>query len=840
MAFENCINEIKAAAGDKIDDAEARRILYSAFGRAERYEKDGMSRAEATLRAARELGTEEQIAAAITKRNLLINIERRRELNASVVEGKEDLSVRAALVGVEGGERGWGYSADAQAIAESNALLGGAVGDLRKAGLLKVALRRDVALERDIAREMWRQSEPDRWPATGNKIATQIADILGRYNELARVRQNEVGAFIRKIDTYVTRQSHDQAKIRGRGTDADFARWRDVIEPKLDERTFEGADAGDSIVFGRSREKYLSDVWNALSSGIHDSANGSDWLSGFKGPANLGRKVSAERSLHFKSADDWLAYNEQFGKGGGIVDGVFRNLEHAGRNIALMRRFGPNPEAMVKDWIETLARKARDRRDFTQADKLRDDWNNKLLDTVTRRGAIPDHMGLAQVGQAVRNFETLTKLGGVVLSSIPDVAVSAATLRWNGIPLFERWGRMVAAPFMGRRGGAERAVADEFGVGIDTLTQQIFSRFYAADGVPGLGAKAVQTFHRINLLSYWTDSMKTTVGLTVAEKLAQSLRHEFSALDPRQQITLRRFGIEAPEWNAMKRATIRAEDERDYLVPGSMLSLPDDAIAHLAPENAGPRQLDAVREELRSKLGTFISEQTREAMTEPTAGDRALATLGTHPGTWIGEGLRLLMQFKQFPVTFIRRTLNREVNRGESTDIGGIAQLMVSTTLLGYAAMTLKELAKGRDPRQPEDAQSYAKTVFAAMQQGGGLGIYGDFLFGQANRFGGGLTGTLLGPAAGTLDQLYNVFTAIRDGAPNKTRGELLAARGLRFATSNAPMVNLFYTKLALDHLFIYGLQEAVNPGYLRRHEQQVKRDNDQTFWLRPTEAVRY
>jgi hypothetical protein len=288
----------------------------------------------------------------------------------------------------------------------------------------------------------------------------------------------------------------------------------------------------------------------------------------------------------------------------------------------------------------------------------------------------------------------------------------------------------------------------------------------------------------------------------------------------------------------MKRAELRAEDGRDYLMPASMLSLPDEAIAHLAPENASLRQLNQIREDLRSKLGTFVSEQTREAMTEPTAGDRALATIGTHPGTWIGEGLRLLMQFKQFPITMIRRSLNREWNRGEGVDIGGIAQLMISTTLLGYAAMTLKELAKGRNPRQPVEAQDYAKLVFAAMQQGGGLGIYGDFLFGQANRFGGSITGTVLGPTAGTIDQAGQIFQALRDGSPHKTRGQIIAADALRFASQNAPMINLFYTKLAIDHLFIYGLQEAVNPGYLRRYEQRIKRENDQTFWLRPSQAV--
>src|SRR5690348_8477236 len=100
MAFENCIAEIKAASGDKIDDQEAGRILQTAFDRASRHEKDGMSRADAAIKAARELGDEEKLRAAVEKRNTLINIKVRQELNASVIEGKEADSVRAVLSGV--------------------------------------------------------------------------------------------------------------------------------------------------------------------------------------------------------------------------------------------------------------------------------------------------------------------------------------------------------------------------------------------------------------------------------------------------------------------------------------------------------------------------------------------------------------------------------------------------------------------------------------------------------------------------------------------------------------------------------------------------------------------
>jgi hypothetical protein len=208
-----------------------------------------------------------------------------------------------------------------------------------------------------------------------------------------------------------------------------------------------------------------------------------------------------------------------------------------------------------------------------------------------------------------------------------------------------------------------------------------------------------------------------------------------------------------------------------------------------------------------------------------------MASLGTQAGTPAGELVRLLMQFKTFTITYMTRSLGREFRR-DGIDAGGLAHLIAATTALGYLSMTLKDLAKGRNPREPDDAASYGKLVAAAMVQGGGLGIYGDFLFGEANRVGGGFIGTLAGPTAGSIEGVQKLLSAAR-GEGNA------AAEAIRLGVGHTPFVNLFYARAGLDYAVIYRLQEWANPGYLRRMEQRVKRDNNQTFWLRPTEAVR-
>jgi hypothetical protein len=823
MAYENCINEIVAAGKGQVDRQEAEAMLDRVLARALKAERvDGLSRADASVAAAKQLGQEARIAAAYQRRDAAINALVRDALDARVVTGREAEAVRGLLGGVEGRGRNLANSIDAEAHAQSGRLLGGLVSDLRDAGLIKTVIKRSKAFEKDIARELWRLEDPAAGQPTGNQFAEQVAKIINKAQETARAMQNEAGARIGKLDHYVTRQSHDMEKIRGKGGEAARDEWIDFIKSRLDESTFENV---------KDRAEVIRQAYANLATGDHQTGAGAG-ASGFLGSQNLGKKLSSERKLHFKSADDWLEYNDRYGRGN-VLDSVIEGLDSAGRNTAIMRHLGTNPQFMFDAWKDSLMKTAKARLDTKTTDFLKSNTPQKIFDVVTGKSELPANMTVAQVGRWIRQAQSVAKLGGVVLSSLPDLAVNVASLRHNGIPLLESYMQTMMAPLRGRRSGEVREIADAVGIGIDGMKGRLLSRFANEDRM-GTSGKMVEMFHRLNGLSFWTDSLKTGVGLMLSNNLARNAEQEFASLPRRLQTTLRRYGIEAPEWDAMRKSELRAADGRDYMMPGNMQDLPDDAVAHLATtERPTERELNRIRDDLQAKLGTYIMDTSREAMTEPTAADRVITAAGT-PGTIAGEAIKMMMQFKSYPATFLRRSIGRELKR-DGVDVAGLAHLIVATTILGYASMTLKELAKGRNPR--DISEQPFKTTMAAMVQGGGLGIYGDFLFGDANRLGGGFIGSLAGPTAGTIEDAHKLYTAIRDGSTTKSRGQIAAAEGLQVLKNNAPFLNLFYTRAALDYFVLSRLQEAINPGYLRRYEQKVKKENAQTFWLRPTSS---
>jgi hypothetical protein len=196
-------------------------------------------------------------------------------------------------------------------------------------------------------------------------------------------------------------------------------------------------------------------------------------------------------------------------------------------------------------------------------------------------------------------------------------------------------------------------------------------------------------------------------------------------------------------------------------------------------------------------------------------------------GTPMGEVLRFVTQFKAFPFAIYQKTLSREISflkKGGQGDVRrgilGLTSVIVTSAFFGYLAMTIKDLLKGRTPRNP----TKGKTILAAFLQGGGLGIYGDVLFQEA-RTAAERLGSLLGPTALTAgDLIQALYFGITGKGGSAARATYSAVQ------KNIPFLNLFYIKSAFDYLIGYQIMETLSPGILRRMERKMEKDYGQDF----------
>ncbi len=126
----------------------------------------------------------------------------------------------------------------------------------------------------------------------------------------------------------------------------------------------------------------------------------------------------------------------------------------------------------------------------------------------------------------------------------------------------------------------------------------------------------------------------------------------------------------------------------------------------------------------------------------------------------------------------------------------------------------------------------------AAFVQGGGAGIYGDFFFNDANRFGQGPITSMMGPTVGLSEEALKLTWG---NAQQIMAGEdpKLAADVVGFAKRYMPGGSLWYTGLILEREVWDQLQLEADPRGTRRRINRAERrarDLGSDFWWRPGE----
>ncbi len=835
MKIDACVRGILGQDADDLTDEELSGLIADLKRRQKARQAQDASLDDVTAlnQVAGEVAADLELAAKVEKRNAALNVLRHKEAT-SFVDGFGDAArgLEALLAGSNKRIEGARLSVESRSRAREGRYLGGLVNELKRDGLLQFVQARLFAtgkgpLDDKIAVELYELRDGGSPGSTGSGEAAKIAKIIHKYQELARTDQNRVGAFIRKMPGYIVSQSHDMFRIRRTGKNEWIAR----VLPLLDaERTFDGADP----------VSFLSGVYDELSTGAFYKADPKAPLIGFKGPANLAKKVSQSRVLHFRDAQSWIAYNDAFGMGN-LMEAVAFGLKRAGRNVALMETLGPNPRAMF-DRLLSDARQAAIG-DQKAVDRLKRPRLQAMMDVADGTVDIPGDVTLARFGQTTRTLQSMAKLGGAVLSSVPDVATAAGELRYQGKGFFSGLSQQITGFFASAgKGAARREIAERIGAGIDGMIGAIVSRFDASDGVPGRLSKLQQQFFRLNLLGWWTDAHETAFSTIMSHDLARLSGEALDALPERQRMVLGLYNIGAAEWDVIRQhGLFDHSDGRSYIVPDLMRDVPDEALAGMVSGKVTAAKLNAARDKLENDLRAYFLDRTSFGVLKGGVREKFATTQGTRAGTPIGEAVRFVFQFKNYSISFVNKVLGRYAQEDSFWKVPGalarmpwgeqrqLAQMIVAMTALGYVSMAMKDIAKGREPRDPLDP----KTWGAAALQGGGLGIYGDYLFARLNRLGGNMLGSLVGPTIDTLGQGGELLIKAREWAAGNA--DVPDSEAFQLFKNNTPFLNLFYVRAALDYLILYDVQEAISPGSLKRLEKRVREENGQKFLLSPS-----
>lgn len=837
-----CEMTVNTAAGRKLSEDEMSSLVRDMNDVTNRIlaGNEALSLEEAAMRAAEELSNRDQLAKVIEARNKAINTriaaQRLGELRTTWKD-RPDIGLEAMLVGRNDARTGSRRSVASEVAQLRGKYNSGINYDFDQAGLVKFIS--SGSNDREIADAMWRIGRGQKlYGMTWQSV--EAAKIISKWQESARVDENRAGAWVGKVPGYIVRQSHDILKIRAAG----YESWRNAILPRLDDATFDGIT---------DREQFLKNVYDGLASGVHLSADKPDWMNGFKGSQNAAKRASQERVLHFKDGVSWHEYNQQFGTGS-LREALFGGLNNAARTTGMMRVLGTNPQNMFKYLVDTISEDLRG----TASPAAQADFASKVkrlirttMPQIDGSLNIPGSVGMANASAGIRGWLRMSQLGGAVISSFNDVPISATEMRYQGQNFMQAVLGAMKGRFTRYNNAEQKEILSSIGVYSDAMTQEIIRRISGDDTLNGKMGRAQQLFFKYNLMNFWTESGRNSNAMMITNWLAKNADHTYSQLPEDLRRVLDIHGIGDAEWNIYRNMDMADSEGRKFMTSSGIRGVPDEVIASYV-EGKGmkvtERSVADARDTLEGQLRGYVLDRLNIAMSEPGERTQAFMKMGTIPGTVAGEAIRFAGQYKSFTASFMQNVLGREVfgrgytpaGLGESKTASltnalfrngkgafmGAANLFVWATLFGYVSMQTKLMLKGQTPRPPD-----AKTFMAAAAQGGGLGILGDFMFGEVNRMGAGPVTSLMGPAASNADSIITLLQ-------QTTRGDADLGDWYRTSLDNTPFLNVFWLRTAMNGLILNRIQDALDPGSLERYQRRVEREQGNTFMLPPSQFM--
>lgn len=683
--------------------------------------------------------------------------------------------------------------------ASLRALWGGSLAsDLESAGVLPL-LRGDKGFPELVMREM---VEPE---STGDAAARQTAALFTGYlRDMAR-EINACGADIDSLENYVP-QHHDSLRIRRVGEKT----WVKHVARRIDpERTFPDLDAEEIPAA-------LSGVYQAIVSGRRPEYRRAN---PFLPPEHPGRNERRDCILYFNSAQSAVDYSRHF-TSGGIGRAMLEVVEVHARRVALMRVFGPRPEAMITSFLDGLP--------------VEDAGREHILNcyrSLAGESGPPENPTAARVAAESRGLESMVRLGCAFLSSFADIA-SKVTGACRSREWLEDWDDRVRGACKRFQEEERRELFRRLGRYSKALLGELYSTFDVNDALSGDMTRWMNAFYTICHLVNWNEPHRAAYAVCLSNQLARFVTDGGGDPVAHPAAALRRTGL-LNRLDLLKKMVEEVNGEH-YIFPESVSRLSDaDLERHLplrlrentrkvpppkweAARSAGCSRL---RDEVARALIDYYAGEIGCALSGSAVKNRiSLYSLG-RPGVVTAAMRDISRRIGGFPVSWeqwlgavypysARSLLLNRTKRSAP----GFIHFFAAATVIGFVSMLAESVVMGR--QRPNWEKPIAPTL-AAITRSGAFGVLGHFYLGMASRF--NRQGAFSPPVTEALARMGELSARL-------ARREF--ADGGDAAVHNAldhlPFVNLHYTRQAIDYLASFHVWEAVAPGTLNQSEKDM------------------
>ncbi|EXF56650.1 putative phage protein [Acinetobacter sp. 1294596] len=667
-------------------------------------------------------------------------------------------------------------------------------------------------------------------------LAKSVQDTL----EQLRLHYNRYGGDIKKLANYGIPQSHSHYKVISKGQDG----WVDYTFPLVDRSKYRH-EASGKLMNDAEVKEVLKAVYSTISSEGHNKASVQAHAVQSETDLPVGMNMQAlhkhHREVHFKDADAWVKYQEDFGEVN-FHDLLSNHIRRMSTEIGMMQTFGSNPEKLVKNLGHDLLNKmmqdpkyVKEHRKIQKQAKL----INKHYDELAGQ-ALPIDSNLAQVGGMLRSWTTATKMGSAFITAFSDQATMKLASEMHGIAYTKVFGKHIKQ-FKNKE---ERDFAISIGLGVREMTNALvrFGDDDLASASTKLASantktrKVANAVIRASGLNHITASAKRAFGTSLMHHVSNlNSVKAWDQLGPKDKKMLEGGGIKQDDWTLLQQIQRTEAPTGEKLVTNKdIFNASDDAIlAHYNFDKTGYTAQELadhafrLKEKFANKYMNYIYTETNAAVLEVGARETTFMGLGRERGTVGNELSRFFWQFKQFPLSVIFRQYSRGMAQGTPQEkFVYFAKLFAYTTVMGALVAQIQNLTQGKDLDDPTTLDFYMKAIV----KGGSASFLADAISATSDPTERSIKDFII-PAA--FKDVMSVGTMVSGAgtAYLSERESSYGAEAVNTVKNNIPFQNLWYSRLVFDRLVIAEMQELFDEGYRERKQRRQENNHNTSYW---------
>lgn len=713
------------------------------------------------------------------------------------------------------------------------------------------------ALDRRLAHSLSSLTDPDiKVPvcdAHTDQAADQVAKISKKYQDLTRNTLNLVGCNIVDLKGRITRQVHNSDTMLSMGKDS----WISLAKKLFHSDTYQGKEP----------DKFLSSMYDAVTSGVRLSQEGKPDKSFSKFSGNMADQLSKERLVKFNDPDAFLAYRKTMKQPGSLFHDIVSEISRGNSNAALMQKMTHDPHGFYEEQTKRLLEDNRTNNDVKNKLASATSDNGRLTNifkNITGFTSIDHNPNVSKYFDGIRAYITFCTQWLSAVKSIPDLVA--------GVQYLSLWGKDTFSSV----GDFAKGWSNHFGVTSGSgFEQGNRNAYYLAEhffmnqstdwrdnnDMKGMSRKIISTVYRWNQQVRWDTVMKQSIGDTVSRIMGNYSDRPLEEIKDQQFLnSMVKYGIDKNTWDTIRQGVFKAADtgEHNYLTAEGVQKLPDSSIiSYLSNKGMTPTAyaMERTRNDLATKVSLIIQDSGDHVITLAGANEKAIMNQGLQRGLGMRGVLDLVTQFRGYALANAYRTFASMIyGRGsekmvdallnKNGELPHIASRIALGIVCWYVSDTAKNALQGLGPRTPDlehpTSRRNIQNGLTAMAGSGGMGPYADLL---TNDFGSDASGPLefaAGPTAGRLSKLASLaWKSTIDQAGNTVeggKGKFPFTQDVRFAQDNIPGLSAPPVKMALNYLILYNLENWMNPKANKEREKRIQDSTGQQYFFPPSQ----